>query len=241
MSGRVRIPALPYGSFKKGYGWSSVSKKADRRVPDAQAATAAQVLEAIETMTLGDAARLRGFAASKWRLRGHLPDGRDGDDLLSAAAMTALAGKRRWNPSKVPFPTFLTGAMRSLANHARKARVTDILQVALSESDLVTPEDAVPLDNISPVDPYVIGSASPNAEDRMLQEQAQREACELISEFENSHNDDWEALLVIEAWRDGHDGRAIRDELGLSATEYETIVRRLRRKAKIFKRQRNAS
>ena len=243
MSGPVRIPALPYGGLKSGYGRSLVSKKADRRVPEEQAATAAQVLEAIETMTLGDAVRLRGFAASTWRLRGHLPDGGDGDDLLSAAAITALTGKRRWNPSKVSFPTFLIGAMRSLASHARKARVTDILQVALSEGDLVTPDDPTPLDNISPADPHAFGSAAPSAEDRMLQEQAQREAHELISEFENSHNDDWEVLLVIDAWRDGHDGPAIRDKLGLSVIEYETIVRRLRRKAKLFQnsRQRNAS
>ena len=243
MSGPVRIPALPYGGFTNGNGRSSVSKKADRRVPEEQAATAAQVLEAIETMTSGDAVRLRGFAVGKWRLRGHLPDGRDGDDLLSAAAMTALTGKRRWNPSKVSFPTFLIGAMRSLASHARKAAITDILQVALSESDLVRPEDPIRLDNISPADPHAFGSAAPSAEDRMLQEQAQREAHERIAEFEKSHNDDWEVLLVIEAWRDGHDGPAIRDKLGLSVTEYETIVRRLRRKAKIFQnsRQRNAS
>lgn len=89
--------------------------------------------------------------------------------------------------------------MRSLANHARRARVTDILQVALLESDLVTPEDPIPLDNIRPVDSHAFGSADPNAEERMLQEQSQREARDLISEFEKSHEDDWEALLVIEA------------------------------------------
>lgn len=220
-----------------------MSKKADRRVPEEQAATVAQVLAAIEAMTAGDAARLKGFAASKWRVRGHLPDGRDGDDLLSAAVVAALAGRRRWNPSKVPFPTFLIGAMRSLANHARKARVTDILQIALSESDLVTPEDPIPLDNMSSADPYAFGSATPSAEERVLQEQSQREARDLISEFEKSHDDDWEALLVIEAWREGHDGPAIREKLGLSVTEYETIVRRLRRKAKIShnSRQPNAN
>ena len=48
----------------------------------------------------------------------------------------------------------------------------------------------------------------------MLQEQSQREARELISEFEKDHDDDWEALLVIEAWREGHDGPAIREKLG---------------------------
>lgn len=215
--------------------------KADRRVPEEQAATQAQILEAIEALTAGDAARLRWFA--RWRGRGHLPDGREGDDLLSAALLAALAGKRRWNPSKVQFPAFLIGAMRSLASHARNASVTDILQVALSESDLVTPEDLIPLDNISSADPHAFGSTVPNAEERLLQEQSQREARVLISEFEKSHDDDWEALLVIEAWREGHDGPAIRDNLGLAVTEYETIVRRLRRKAKIFQnsRQPNAN
>ena len=133
--------------------------------------------------------------------------------------------------------------MRSLASHARKASVTDILQVALSETALVMPEDPIPLDNISSADPHAFGSAVLNAEERMVQEQSQREARALISEFEKSHDDDWEALLVIEAWREGHDGPAIRDNLGLSVTEYETVVRRLRRKAKIFQnsRQPNAN
>jgi hypothetical protein len=215
--------------------------KADRRVPEEQAATHGQILEAIEALTAGDAARLQGFAS--WRGRGHLPDGREGDDLLSAALLAALGGTRRWNPSKVQFPAFLIGAMRSLASHARKASVTDILQVAQSETALVTPEDLTPLDNISSAEPHAFGSAVPNAEERMVQEQSQREARALISEFEKSHDDDWEALLVIEAWREGHDGPAIRDNLGLSVTEYETVVRRLRRKAKIFQnsRQPNAN
>ena len=120
-----------------------MSKKADRRVPEEQAATVAQVLAAIEAMTAGDAARLKGFAASKWRVRGHLPDGRDGDDLLSAAVVTALAGRRRWNPSKVSFPTLPHRRNAEPCQPRAKARVTDILQVALSESDLVTPEDPI--------------------------------------------------------------------------------------------------
>ena len=91
--------------------------------------------------------------------------------------------------------------------------------------------------------PRIIPSQSITATCALGQEQEQREAHELISEFENSHNDDWEVLLVIDAWRDGHDGPAIRDKLGLSVIEYETIVRRLRRKAKLFQnsRRRNAS
>jgi hypothetical protein len=72
----------------------------------------------------------------------------------------------------------------------------------------------------------------------MLQEQSQREARDQISQFEKSHEDDWEALLIIEAWREGHEGPAIRDKLGLSVTDYETIVRRLRRKATIFQKAR---
>ena len=187
-------------------------------MPEEQAATPAQILDAIEALTAGDAARLRGFA--RWRGRGRLPDGREGDDLLSAALLAALAGERRWNPSKVPFPTFLIGAMRSLASHARKASLTDILQIALSESALVSAEDPIPLDNISSAEPHAFGSTVPNAEKRMLQEQSQREARALILEFEKSHDDDWEVLLVIEAWREGHDGPAIRDKLGLSVTEY---------------------
>ena len=175
-------------------------KKIDRRVPEEQAATVAQVLESIDTMTSGEAARLKGFAASKSRRRGHLPDGRDGDDLLSAALMMVLAGQRRWNSSKVPFTTFLIGAMRSLANHARKASVTDVLQVAQSESDLGTQEVMGTLDTIIAADPYAFGAAPPpNPENQMLQDQEKREACERIAEFENNCGGDWEAQLVMEA------------------------------------------
>src|SRR2546425_13360269 len=107
-----------------------MSKTPERRVPEEQAATIAQIHEAIEALTAGDAARLMAFASGKWRVRAGLSDGSDGDDLLSAAVALALTGRRRWNPSKVPFTTFLIGAMRSLASHARKARMTDLLQAA---------------------------------------------------------------------------------------------------------------
>lgn len=218
-----------------------MSGRSDRRVPEEETATVAQIEGAIEALTAGDAARLNAFA-SRWRGRGHLPDGRESDDLLSAAIHATLNKKRRWNPSKTTFPTFLIGVMRSLANHARKAGVTDILQLALSETALASPEDPIPLDNIRSADPHAFGSAATNPEEQMLHDEQQREARDLISAFEKSHADDWEALLVIDGWREGHDGPALRERLDLSVTQYETIVRRLRRKADIFRkpRQRHA-
>lgn len=218
-----------------------MSKKPERRVPEEQAATIVQIHEAIEALTAGDAARLMAFASGKWRARGGLPDGSDGDDLLSAAITLALTGRRRWNPSKVPFTTFLIGAMRSLASHARKARVTDLLQAALSEEDLVTADDEHPLDKSSTADANRLRSAEPNAAELMLEEEHQRTAHEIVSAFETYLEDDWEGVLVIQAWREGHDGLAIRDNLGLSVTQYETIMRRLRRKAKTFQNLREGN
>src|SRR5689334_8792489 len=113
-----------------------MSKKPARRVPDEEAASIAQVSAAIEALTQGDAARLAAFASKIWRKRGSLPNGSDGDALLAAAIHLTLSRKRRWNPSRVSFSFFWLGTMRSLANHARKARLRDLLQAALSESDL---------------------------------------------------------------------------------------------------------
>jgi hypothetical protein len=213
-----------------------VSKKPVRRVPDEQAATIPQVNAAIEALTKGDAARLTAFAAVIWAGRTSLPDGRDGDDLLSTAMHLTLTGKRRWNPAKVPFPIFLLGTMRSLASHARKARLADLLQVALSEGDLETPEDRErPLDKISAAESNRVHSAPVSAVDQLLEEERQQAASAYISAFERYLDDDWEGVLVIQAWREGHDGAGVRDKLGLSITEYETIMKSLRRKAKRFR------
>lgn len=85
-----------------------------RQIQDDEAATGAEVRQAMVDLEPSSLSRLREFA----RIRSLGLD-ETGDDLVQMALMTTLEGKRRWKRS-IPFWLHLKGAIKSISNHARE-------------------------------------------------------------------------------------------------------------------------
>ena len=220
-------------SVVRVHGSSEMPTGHPRRVPEDEAATPDQVETAIEALTEGEAIRLRAFAWCQARNRGRLPDGTDQDDLLARALKLIIEGRRRWNPNKVSFEGFLMGAMRSLASQSRSAKIKDALQGADLETNVTKDPDG-------PEEFHTVASSSPDPEASLVQAEEQAAAQALLDEIYSHLGEDWQVRLVIDGWREGHAGPALRANLGLSEREYNTITRRIRRKVGPFREARRS-
>lgn len=128
----------------------------------------------------------------------------DGEELLFEALERTLDDRRRWNRAAVEFVGHLIGVMRSIASHEASRRGIDTVGLT-SSMDLIAPEN--PESSLS------------------AEEQIRR----LRAHF--GERDDGEALQVLDAMELGCDGAMIRAQLGLTQTQLETTVRRIRRAA----------
>jgi DNA-directed RNA polymerase specialized sigma24 family protein len=135
------------------------------------------------------------------------------DDLLQEALTRAYEGRRKCPPG-LPMVPFLWGAMRSIANAAakseRRSRIDPFAEPEDAEDDEQLNEHAV-----ERVDPERIAAA--------------RQALERVNEL---FKDDVEVLVVIDAMASGLKGEALRQSLGLTKTEHETIRKRMMRQSK---------
>ena len=128
----------------------------------------------------------------------------DGEELLFEALERTLDDRRRWNRAEVEFVGHLIGVMRSIASHEASRRGLDMVGLT-SSMDLIAPEN--PESSLS------------------AEEQIRR----LRAHF--GERRDAGALQVLDAMELGCDGATIRTQLGLSQTQLETIVKRIRRAA----------
>lgn len=128
----------------------------------------------------------------------------EGEALLFDALERTLDGRRRWNHAAVGFVGHLIGVMRSVATHEAARRGFDT--VALTSSiDLIaadTPESVL---------------------------SAEQQINRLRAHFDE--REDTQALQVLDAMQLGCDGPTIRAQLDLGQTQFETIMRRIRRAA----------
>lgn len=127
----------------------------------------------------------------------------EGEALLFEALERTLSGRRQWNREAVDFVGHLVGVMRSVAYHESKrcGRTVGLT----SSIDLIAPDDP---------------------ENALAAEEKIRR---LRAHFHE--RDDTRALLVLDAMELGCDGPTIRAQLGLSQSELETVIRRVRRTA----------
>lgn len=155
------------------------------------------------------------FARYRVRGLGRRASGRSHEDLLNEAIADTLdPEKRRWNKD-VSFVRHLIGAMRSISSHWREQ--FDGSEPRF-ESELVrTSEEGVPL---SPLD--LVGSDAPDAE-RIV------EAKQQLEQIENMAAGDRIVSDILGGMRAEMLPSEIREALGLSQTEYETAMKRLRR------------
>lgn len=170
--------------------------------PAALDATQAEVEAAIQTLSDADGARLAKVSdwyARKLRAFGL---GIDGKDLLQEAITRTWAGVRHWKKNKVDFVKHLIETMRSVASHEPDE---------LKDGTVVSDTAAAGVPASSP-DPRRATSAH-----------------EQLDEIRKAFEDDVEVGLVLEGIADEKTGPEIQKDLGISDTQYETIVTRLRR------------
>jgi len=190
-------------------------KEGSRSVPAEKAATESEIIDSIERLTQAETVRLEKYAKYRiWIIGPRAADGRDHDDLLQEAFSQFLNGDRRWNRDQ-PYPLVLHGAIRSISNHW--ATQCDPEQPRTESELLITREDG---SKHSPFEE--IASKDFDPADQIEIEQT-------LERIDKIFAGDDEALLVIDRWRKQMTGPEIKEDLGLSQTEFETITRRIRR------------
>jgi hypothetical protein len=193
-------------------------------VPEESAATPAEITDAMEVLSAPALLRLRSYARLRVRTLGQKAAGRTETELLADAMNATLEGKRRWNKDKVDFVGHLIGAMRSISSHWRtQSKPAD---EAILESDLLQTTDSG--DVLSPFD--LVPSEEPGPGDELEANERQREARERVETIENVFADDPVISLILQGLRQGMTPTKVRAELELSQTEYETAMKRLRRR-----------
>ena len=129
-----------------------------------------------------------------------LPGGVAWSDLLHEAILRALSGTRPWPPG-VPLVAFLAGIMRSLSNeHWRRHQ---------RESASCDQDNA--------------GEAAPDNPERAYA------AMEALAAIDRLFAADATAMKIIAGLTNGLPAEEIRRHYGLSATDYDTTRRRMRR------------
>ena len=171
-----------------------------KRAADAPVPPPREVGAALAALSDDDLLRLRALA--RLRARG-LPSGVAWSDLLHEAVLRALEGTRRWPPG-VPLLAFLAGIMRSLCDEQWRRR--------RRESPLPQAEDAPAESTACDADPERAYAAA-----------------EALAAVDRLFASDGMALKVIAGLTNGLGAEEIQRLYGLSAVEYDTARRRMRR------------
>lgn len=173
--------------------------------------------------------KLQQYAKFRIEGIGRASEGYEPEDLLNEAVIRTLTGERTWNKASVDMVGHLIGVMRSLSSHMAESVGTRKVSTYLeSEVTQVTEEGHV----VRPLEQHPSGRPGP---ERIL------EAHQRVERIEQAFKEDNEVSQVIEALRAGLIGLETQELLGISKTEYETRMKRLRRKAKSFDEGRGAA
>ena len=172
------------------------------RVSGAVAPPPRDVGAALEALSDDDLLRLRALA--RLRARG-LPDGVAWSDLLHEAVLRALEGTRRWPPG-LPLLAFLAGIMRSLCAEQWRQRQR--------ESPLPQPGDAA----------VTLADVATDSDPERAYA-----AAEALAAVDQLFASDALALKVIAGLTNGLSAEEIQRLYGMSAVEYDTARRRMRR------------
>lgn len=182
-------------------------------------ATLEEVQAAIEALDEGDWLDL-------WRSAVRMSIGtsyRDPKDLVQDALESALRLKRRWKMEH-SFPSFICGAMKSIASNDRGSLKTRSEQVAAALAD----PDAVDSDEV-----LIKADAEAQLQRRMPEQAAaaaQAARQRRVREVYELFADDPEITMILMAMEDGCRGADILLACGFTATQHDTARRRMRRK-----------
>lgn len=163
---------------------------------------AISALSPVKLRRLSRVAALRARALSAYRL------GVDGNDLLQEGIRRTLDGRRRWKRG-VGFDVHLYRTMESICSHAPGSAPPDSI-VGVAAEHPSSPHAAELLSGV--------GDGA-----RTLSAKEQLDA--IRSNFAN----DEQIQLLIDALGEEMTGPEIQDLLGITATQFETLMTRLRR------------
>ena len=196
-----------------------------------KAATQAQIIAAMESITDENSERLEQVAINRiTRIGRKAANGRSHKDLIQEAMERTLAGRRVWYPAQVEFVQHLLGVIRSIASEwaGHRKRNSGSPEYAAVESQ-ITKED----DEGNPLSPFAaLADSQPTVEEAMIDAETEAEREALVKAIEEHFADDENASLVLMAWQEGMEGPAIQKDFGFSETTYRSTVRRIKRNSK---------
>lgn len=208
-----------------------MDQEAHPGVQPMNAATQAEIVSAMESITDEDSERMEQVAINRTiRIGRKAANGRSHEDLIQAAMERTLERRRLWYPAQVPFVQFVVGVIWSIASEwaGRRKRNPGSPEYAALESQ-ITKDD----EEGNPLSPFaVLNDSRKNVGEAMIDAETESEQGALVDAIEKHFVDDENASLVLMGWQEGMDGPAIQKDFGFSETTYRSTVRRIRRNAK---------
>jgi hypothetical protein len=188
-----------------------------------ECATAAEVMAAVESLSAEQDYRLKRFARYRIRGLGRAAMGESYISLLDEAVASTLQGAegaregRKWAKNRVPFVDHMFGAMWSISSHWKEAyerRGTEAERFEWESTSRDEEGNLIPLSNrvIDPVaDPFRSYAAK-----------------ELLDALDKHFAADDDALLVIEARKEGMTVPEMVAGLGLTQKKVNAALQRIR-------------
>lgn len=180
-----------------------------------EAATPAEVANALRTMSSADRVRIERFA----RLRSAGLPGWDWEDLLHEAIDRALSGVRKW-PRSISMVEFMCGTIRSISG--------DIWREGRQRGN-------AGVTSLSPGPDFEI-----NVPDHRPGPEREVIARSMLSEIFRAFQDDGDALSVLRGLADALGPEEIKKRGDMNAKRYASAQKRIRRRiSRILKEQEN--
>ena len=147
------------------------------------------------------------------------------EDLLQEAVVRVLAGTRKW-PREVPLIAFMAEVMRSIASEYRDQRDrTAAIGIALDAETLPVWET----ESAGAIATAPSGNPGPDSE---------LEAKRDLAAIEELFIGDEDALAVVMAKAEGYTPAEIQSEFEITATRYDSTLKRIRRRLNEYDQER---
>jgi hypothetical protein len=188
-----------------------------------ECATTVEVVAAIESLSAEQYYRLKRFA--QWRIRGigRAAMGRTYDSLLAQAVASTLEGSesetkgRKWAKNRVPFVEHLLGGIRSISTHWKDGYERRGMEAELLDCEAATEDE---IGNVA--------RPSEEAVDPVSDPFRSCAAKEVLEALDNHFSGDEDALLVIEARKEGMTVAGMVADLGITEKRANAATQRIR-------------
>ena len=194
------------------------------RTKAADTATIDEVMAALGRLSTADHVRLRDYARGRALMAGRAADG-DWEDLVADAVDRLLDGRRAWKKS-VPLVQTIIGIMRSITSNDWIAPFEREGKYVLRDADLpLTDED----DELAT---ETAAGNAPTGEEVLLAHEADAPYVVAAAALREHFAGKQQTIDVIDAIGMELTGPEIKELLSLSQTEFETIMKSIRRAAR---------